>query len=122
MMDNRSNAYTASCRTNNTMNNTANMINRTPAASATTQRPCRKDLMDKIDQYSFAMNEANLFLDTHPFDTEALAYFQKYRELRVEAVKEYANYYAPLCIDYAVSDKTPWSWVNEPWPWEGVEC
>ena len=78
--------------------------------------------MDKINQYSFAVNEATLFLDTHPYDTEALAYFQKYRELRVDAVKEYAKYYAPLAIDYAVCDKTPWSWVNEPWPWEGVEC
>jgi spore coat protein JB len=78
--------------------------------------------MDKINQYSFAMNEANLFLDTHPFDSEALNYFEKHRDLRVEAVKEYAKYYAPLAIDYAVCDKTPWSWVNEPWPWEGVEC
>ena len=122
MMDNRSNVYTASCRTNNGMNNTANMMNRTVSTATTSQKPCRNELMDKINQYSFAMNEANLFLDTHPFDTEALAYFQKYRELRVEAVKEYAKYYAPLCIDYAVSDKTPWSWVNEPWPWEGVDC
>ena len=92
------------------------------ASSPATQRPCRNELMNKINQYSFAMNEANLFLDTHPFDQEALAYFQKYRELRIESVKEYAKYYAPLCIDYAVCDKTPWSWVNEPWPWEGVEC
>lgn len=120
MMDNRQNAYNASCRANNGMNNSANTVNRPTAASA--PKPSRKELMDKINQYSFAMNEANLFLDTHPFDTEALNFFQKYRELRVEAVKEYAKYYAPLAIDYAVCDKTPWSWVNEPWPWEGVEC
>ena len=122
MMDNRSNVYTASNRTNNGMNNTANMMNRTVSTATTFQKPCRNELMDKINQYSFAMNEANLFLDTHPFDQEALAYFQKFRELRIEAVKEYAKYYAPLCIDYAVCEKTPWSWVNEPWPWEGVEC
>lgn len=119
MMENRQ----SSCQTNYRMpaNQNAGTMSR-PTAASPAQKPCRRDLMDKIDQYSFAMNEANLFLDTHPFDTEALAYFQKYRELRVEAVKEYANYYAPLAIDYAVSDKTPWSWVNEPWPWEGVEC
>lgn len=119
MMENRQ----SSCQTNYRMptSQNAGTMSR-PTAVAPAQKPCRKDLMDKINQYSFAMNEANLFLDTHPFDAEALAYFQKYRELRVEAVKEYANYYAPLAIDYAVCDKTPWSWVNEPWPWEGVEC
>lgn len=117
MMENRPNSYQNSCRMNTT--GTTNMPNRTPVS---TQKMSRKELLDKINCYSFAMNEANLFLDTHPFDMEALIYFQKYRELRVEAVKEYAQYYAPLCIDYAVNDKTPWSWVNEPWPWEGVEC
>ncbi len=120
MMENRQ----SSCQSNYRMsiNQTAGSMSRPTPSVTPVQKPCRKDLMNKINQYSFAMNEANLYLDTHPFDTEALAYFQKYRELRVEAVKEYAKYYAPLCIDYAVSDKTPWSWVNEPWPWEGVDC
>ena len=120
MMNNRQ----SSCQTNHrmTQNPNAGSMSRPTAPVASAQKPCKKDLMDKINQYSFAMNEANLFLDTHPFDREALMYFQKYRELRVEAVKEYAKYYAPLAIDYAVCDKTPWSWVNEPWPWEGVDC
>ena len=120
MMDNR----TPSCQSSYRMpqNQNAGAMSRPSAAVVSVPKPCRKDLMNKINQYSFAMNEANLYLDTHPFDMEALVYFQKYRELRVDAVKEYAKYYAPLCIDYAVSDKTPWSWVNEPWPWEGVEC
>ena len=122
MMDNRLNSCTSSCRTNTQMNSNTNMMNRSAAvAPVSMQKPCRKDLMTTINQCSFAMNEANLFLDTHPFDTEALAYFQKHREHRVEAMKEYAKYYAPLAIDYAVSDKTSWSWVNEPWPWEGVD-
>ena len=117
MMENRQNSYQTSCR----MNTPASAGSSARTAASVT-KPARKELMDKINCYSFAMNEANLFLDTHPFDMEALAYFQKYRDLRVEAVKEYAKYYAPLAIDYAVCDKTPWSWVNEPWPWEGVEC
>lgn len=119
MMDNRQSSYQNSCRANTSGN--MNAMNRT-TTTASSQKPSRKELMDKINQYSFAVNEATLFLDTHPYDTEALAYFQKYRALRVEAVQEYAKYYAPLVIDYAVSDKTPWSWANEPWPWEGVEC
>ena len=123
MIDNRPSSFQSNYRM--PANHTAGTMSRpsAPAVSAPAmQKPCRTDLMKKINEYSFAMNEANLFLDTHPFDTEALAYFQKYRDFRVEAVKEYAKYYAPLCIDYAQCDKTPWSWVNEPWPWEGVEC
>ena len=119
MMENRHPSYSNTCRINASM--TPPSANTRPAP-APAPVPCRKELMDKINLYSFAMNEANLFLDTHPYDTEALAYFQKYRDLRVEAVKEYAKHYAPLAIDYAVCDKTPFSWVNEPWPWEGVEC
>ena len=125
MMENRQ----SSCPNNYRMSSVQNSVsmNRVTVSSsvssaAAMQKPCKADLMNKINQHSFAMNEANLFLDTHPFDQEALTYFQKHRDLRVEAVKEYAKYYAPLCIDYAVCDKTPWSWVNEPWPWEGVEC
>ena len=119
MIDNRQ----SSCQSNYRMssNQPAGAMSRPAAPVTSAQRPCRKDLMDTINQCSFAMNEANLFLDTHPFDTDALAYFHKHREHRIEAVKEYAKYYAPLAIDYAVSDKTPWSWVNEPWPWEGVD-
>ena len=117
MMENRQSSYPNTCRMNSSPNNPS--ANTRPAPAPV---PCRKDLMDKINLYSFAMNEANLFLDTHPYDTEAMAYFQKHRELRMEAVKEYSKHYAPLVIDHAVCDKTPFSWVNEPWPWEGVEC
>ena len=103
-------------------NGNLNMTSNSNANMNTHIKPCKKELMDKINQYSFALNEATLFLDTHPYDAEALSYFEKYRDLRVEAVKEYAKYYAPLAIDYAVCDKTPFRGVNEPWPWEGVEC
>lgn len=114
MMDNRQNA----CRIygNSTVSNTG----RTAVSQRT--KPCRKELMNKINEYSFAVNEMTLFLDTHPYDTDALAFFQKYRVLRMEAIDEYAKYYAPLLIDHAPCEKTPWSWTNEPWPWEGVEC
>ncbi len=116
-MDNRQSSYQNSCRLNH-----SNMMERPTPTPASSCRPSRKELMEKINQYSFAVNEANLFLDTHPFDQEALDYFQKYRALRVDAIREYDKYFAPLIIDHTESDKIPWSWVSEPWPWEGVEC
>ena len=59
MMENRQ----SSCQTNYRMpaNQNAGTMSR-PTAASPAQKPCRRDLMNKIDQYSFAMNEANLFL------------------------------------------------------------
>ena len=47
-----------------------------------TNRPCRKDLLCWINIVSFAVDDVKLFLDTHPEDSEALAYFHEYSKLR----------------------------------------
>ena len=41
-----------------------------------TNKPCRKELLHWINVVSFAVDDVKLFLDTHPTDEEALAYFQ----------------------------------------------
>ena len=64
-------------------------------------KPCRKDLLQWINVVSFAIDDVKLFLDTHPCDQNALAYFQEYSRMRNEALKEYAKYYGPLTIDTA---------------------
>lgn len=85
--------------------------------------PCRKDLMQKINDSSFAVDDAKLFLDTHPCDEEALEYFQKYSRIRSEAMKMYAEHYGPLTIDDAMySCEDTWKWINEPWPWQEGGC
>ena len=61
----------------------------------------RKELLDHINQVSFAVDEAKLYLDTHPCDPEALAYFKEYSQKRNKALKEYARIYGPLTVDTA---------------------
>ena len=56
-------------------------------------RPCRRDLLHWINVISFAVNDTTLFLDTHPDDREALAFFDECQEKRNRALKEYAKYY-----------------------------
>ena len=61
-----------------------------PSASRTMNQSAnhpmnRRQLMDHINQVSFAVNEATLYLDTHPCDTEALSYF---REMSMSEQKE----------------------------------
>ena len=40
--------------------------------------PCRRDLLNKIYEVSFAVDDVKLYLDTHPWDEEALSYFREY--------------------------------------------
>lgn len=85
--------------------------------------PCRKDLLDHINAVSFAVDDVKLFLDTHPCDEDALAYFREYSRMRNEALKEYAAHFGPLTIDttvYSCADR--WDWINEPWPWQEGGC
>ena len=59
----------------------------------------RKVLLNHINTVSFAVNDIQLYLNTHPEDTEALAYFHEYKEKRGKALREYATCYGPLTID-----------------------
>lgn len=89
----------------------------------TDNRPCRKDLLQWINIVSFAVNDVSLFLNTHPDDENALAYFHEYNKLRNQALREYAKYYGPLTIDTtreSCNDK--WNWIHEPWPWQEGGC
>ena len=87
----------------------------------TNNAPCRKDLLCLINRVSFAVDDVKLFLDTHPCDANALAYFHEYSKLRNQALKEYAKYYGPLTIDTANPDAY-WDWAKQPLPWEGGGC
>ena len=74
-------------------------------------------LMKQIQSYGFAVNEAVLYLDTHPNDKTALAYYDKYRRLLREAIRGYEARYGALRADH-VNTEDGWDWVREPWPWE----
>ena len=49
----------------------------------------RRQLLNHINQVSFAVDEVKLYLDTHPCDTEALEYFREMSRRRNQALKEY---------------------------------
>ena len=82
------------------------------------RQPTRKQMLSWINMVSFAVVEANLYLDTHPTDTEALAYYQYVNSLRSQAMNAYMDQYGPLTKDQERST-TDWTWVKGPWPWEG---
>ncbi len=77
----------------------------------------RDKALRQIQEYDFAMTEVNLFLDNHPEDAQALAYYQRYRTLSENSTREYEEKYGPLTMAGVCSD-TFWDWVRTPWPWE----
>lgn len=83
------------------------------------ERMSKEQLKCLIDQISFAVVDISLYLNTHPCDEEAMAYFEEKSTLRNEALETYARNYGPLTIDTANDTASRcWEWVNQPWPWE----
>ena len=80
----------------------------------------KQQLLEWIDQVSFAVTELALFLDTHCDDEEALKCFDKFNKERQEALMIYNNLYGPLIMD-TIHNSDSWCWASTPWPWEG-EC
>jgi spore coat protein JB len=79
----------------------------------------RHQLMKLINESSFAQYDMLLYLDTHPMDMEAFAFYQKQTRIREDAMKRYAQQYGPLTMDL-VDDtcSDSWKWAMQPWPWE----
>ena len=77
----------------------------------------REQMLWQEQVAGYAVDEANLYLDTHCNDPEALANMTKYQLLLKKATEEYEAAYGPLTADSP--DATGrWRWVNCPWPWE----
>lgn len=77
----------------------------------------KSQLLEYINALSLAVVDTTEFLDTHPEDKEALAYFDRMRMLLYQAKKEYTARFGPLTIS-DVNVKNGWSWGEDPWPWE----
>ena len=86
------------------------------------ERPTRSraQLLQHINEVSFAVNDILLYLDTHPCDQKAIEYYEENVKKRKEALCEFAKYYGPLTVDTAnEAQNDSWEWVMQPWPWEG---
>ena len=72
---------------------------------------------NSLKALDFALIETGLFLNTHPTDAKALAYFNKLTEERNAALKNYTKNCGPLTV-FDGDTKSSWDWVKTPWPWE----
>lgn len=77
------------------------------------------EAMKKLQAISFVLDDLRLFLDTHPFDTQVMNKYEEVKLQREQALNAYESNYGPI-ETYKVKSDNHWTWVDSPWPWEGV--
>ena len=102
----------------NVMGDINNLMNSNANVGGLQKLSEREKALMVVQAYEFALFEVGLFLDTHPTDRTALAYFKQYMELKNKAVADFTKIYGPLMMDNADTDMTTWRWIENPWPWE----
>lgn len=79
----------------------------------------RQQLLNQINEVSFAINDMQLYLDTHPNCREGLRFMERHQEKRQRLLDIYARNYGPLTMDSMVmSDEDSWKWMQQPFPWQ----
>lgn len=79
----------------------------------------REKALRMVQMYKFTLVEANLFLDTHPDDQQALNYFKENKRLYEKVKQDFVSKYGPLQVSDVKDNADMWDWINGPWPWEG---
>lgn len=116
---NMRNAANCGCQRNNVEIN----VNRSSSCSSPFKNFSRAQLMQYINEVSFAVDDILLYLDTHPHDENALCFYHENVAKRIAAMNYYSTQYGPLTVDLAHDNSSrSWEWVEQPWPWEGGCC
>lgn len=78
----------------------------------------RQRLLYDLQKISFAAHELNLYLDTHPNDSNTIKLYNEYNKQEKMLNDEYERKYGPVDLsDTEGLSMTPWAWIKEPWPW-----
>lgn len=76
----------------------------------------RQQLLWQMTAEQFAAFDTQLYLDTHPHDTNAVQMLNNYRNNFSALRARYESMYGPISSDSAAGGA--WTWVDNPWPWE----
>ncbi len=77
----------------------------------------RDEAMRQVQMYGFALTDTEMFLDTHPTNREALAFYAESRTRYLEAIEAFEEQFGPLTAS-DTDVENGWAWVETPWPWE----
>lgn len=73
-------------------------------------------LLRKIGTCKFAITDIDLFLNTHPGDTEMIRKRDEYKAQLKPLIKSFEEKYGPLTK--RAENANTWTWVKDPWPWD----
>lgn len=76
------------------------------------------ELLTQIHQLGFAVYDLQLYLDTHPYDEQALELFTKLSATLASVKMDYEMNFGPLKA-CSSKNETPFAWVADDydWPW-----
>lgn len=77
----------------------------------------QQQLMRDVQIVSFLLKDAELFLDTHPDNAQALSFFDYYNQLLAALTADYESKFGPLTV-HGTNAGGGWNWIDNPWPWE----
>ena len=75
----------------------------------------RDTLLRRIAALDFAVVELNLYMDTHPFDSQMNDKLNDYKAKCKILKEEYTRKFGPISSD--LKEKNRWGWISDPWPW-----
>lgn len=78
----------------------------------------RADELKNVQKYMFAAYDLQLFLDTHPNDSDALKMYGEVVKKAMQARDEFEKKYGPLTAFSAAENTNTWQWNENPWPWD----
>lgn len=78
----------------------------------------QKTALLALQQLSFSLVDLNLYLDTNPTNQQAINDYNQLFEEYWEAKANYELQYGPMNNFGHCPATYPWSWINDPWPWE----
>lgn len=76
----------------------------------------RDELLKKLTAMDFYLIDLQLYLNTHPTDSEALNIYNNMVKEAKELREEYQRMYGMLTANS--TSKMPWQWIENPWPWQ----
>ncbi|HEY0828181.1 MAG TPA: spore coat protein CotJB [Bacilli bacterium] len=75
-------------------------------------------LLEELQAVDFVLVELNLYLDTHPQDSQALQQYNQHVQRRQQLAYQYEMNFGPLLHFGHSYSKQPWQWNHTPWPWQ----
>lgn len=75
-------------------------------------------LLLQLQELDFVLVELTLYLDTHPNDTQVIQQFNQFAHQRQQVAHHFESKFGPLLQFGHSFSRSPWQWINVPWPWQ----